>query len=255
MLAAGGVLYVLVDRPVPEPPIIPVEVVARYVHDPDAFTQGLAWHQGRLYESTGRKGSSTVRCVDPDNGAVLELRRLPDELFGEGLAVVGDRIYQLTWKAGTCLVWDRTTLERVGRHSYEGEGWGLAWDGTHLVMSDGGSELRFVDPDGFRVVRRLKVTSAGRPLRDLNELEWIRGEIWANIWRPDKRGDHIARIDPATGAVVAYVDCSALLPGRKRGTFERILNGVAYDPGEGRILVTGKNWPWMYEVRLPRSPR
>ncbi len=222
------------------------EVIGRYPHDTRAFTQGLLFHDGELYESTGLYGHSTVRRVDPVRGDVQARRQLADELFGEGLALVGDTLIQLTWREGVALVYDRQTLEPLARMAYAGEGWGLAYDGRWLVMSDGSAELRFVDPDDLAEHRRLTVTDRGRPVTRLNELEVIEGEIWANILGSDR----IARIDPLSGEVNSWLDLRAL---RKRmGSWWRArdLNGIAYDAQTARIFITGKNWPEVYVLRL-----
>ncbi|MGF1544751.1 MAG: glutaminyl-peptide cyclotransferase [Parvularculaceae bacterium] len=227
-------------------------VVASYPHDEDAFTQGLVFHDGQLFESTGNYGESSLRRVDLETGDVLALTPLEDGYFGEGAAIVGDRIVSLTWKSGRGFVHSLDGLERVDEFSYAGEGWGLTTDGEELVMSDGTPSLRFLDPETFEERRRVEVRLGGRPLRDLNELEWVDGEIFANVWRTD----YIVVIDPANGEVRRLIDLSGLLPNDERRRMERktrrrnVLNGVAYDPVGERLFVTGKNWPLLFEIEL-----
>ncbi len=227
-------------------PVYSFEVVTAYPHDPNAFTQGLQFHDGYLYESTGLRGRSSLRQVDLESGRVLRRVNLPQRYFGEGLAIVEDRIYQLTWHAETGFIYDLETFRRLDQFTYEGEGWGLAYDGVHLIISDGSSRLRFMDPDGFREVHTLEVTADGEPVRNLNELAWIEGEIWANIFRSDK----IARIDPSDGAVLGWIDLTGILDPRHARGQEDVLNGIAYDPETERIFVTGKLWPRLFEIRV-----
>lgn len=239
----------------PEPPkkSIPIyryRVVNTYPHDPQAFTQGLEYYNGYLYESTGLEGQSTLRKVELRTGRVLQRHRLPSEIFAEGITRFGDRIYQLTWRNGICFVYDRDTFRADTEFRYSGEGWGLTNDGTSLIMSDGSDTLVFRDPSNFAEVRRLQVRADGMPVRDLNELEYIEGEIWANVWQTDL----IARISPKTGEVVAWVDLSGLLPEADRKNAD-VLNGIAYDKQNKRIFVTGKLWNKLFEIELiPPSP-
>ena len=241
-----------VEEPAPTPPRTPVqsiEIVARFPHDPRAYTQGLLVVDGELYESTGQRGESTVRRVQVKDGKVDRSRPLARQLFGEGLASTGGLLVQLTWTSRKALVWDRATLRQLDySYPYEGEGWGLTTrDDGKFVMSDGTSRLRIVDPKGFKVVGTLDVTDQGRPVIDLNELEWIEGEVWANVWKSDR----IARIDPATGEVRAWVDCSGLLPPRSGlDPTDEVLNGIAYAAASGSIYVTGKRWPPLFEIRV-----
>ena len=221
------------------------ETVAAYSHDPDAFTQGLLVHDGALLESTGQYGASTLRRVDLESGRVLQMTPLSRTHFGEGIAVAGDNIYQLTWQNRLVLVYDVETLERTGSLRNEGEGWGLTYDGSLLIMSDGSATLTFRDPDTFSIVRELNVYDSGSAVRNLNELEYIHGEIWANIWYRDE----IARISPETGAVLGWIDLSALYPQSQRGS-EDVLNGIAYDVENERLFVTGKNWPQLFEITV-----
>jgi glutaminyl-peptide cyclotransferase len=231
-----------------------VRVLAEYPHDPEAFTQGLLVHDGLLYESTGRHGASELRRVAPETGEVLLRRELPGHFFGEGLALVpgsgGEpaRLVQLTWQEETALVWDAADLTARGELAYRGEGWGLAWDGSRLVMSDGSSWLSFREPAGFAEVERLRVTLGGRPVSRLNELEWADGALWANVWGSTE----VVRIDPATGEVTGVADLSELErrlpPEESRGI--DVLNGIAWWPERGTFLVTGKLWPRLFEVAL-----
>ncbi len=226
-------------------PIIPVEQVRSYPHDPTAFTQGLVWRGGRLYESTGRYGESSLRLVELETGNVLQRVALGQQYFAEGLAAVGDSLYQLTWKEGVAFIWDPATLRQIDQVAYNGEGWGLTSDGTRLIVSDGSSYLTFVDADSFQVDTTIRVMDAGRPVDQLNELEWVKGEVWANVWHTQR----IARIDPRTGRVKGWLDLSALIPTVTDP--EAVLNGIAYDPAADRLLVTGKLWPRLYEIRIP----
>ncbi len=227
-------------------PVHRFEVVATYPHDPRAFTQGLQFYDGVLYESTGLHGRSSLREVDYATGRVRRRVELPARYFGEGIAVVGDRIYMLTWREQTGFIFDRHTFRQRGRFTYDGEGWGLAWDGTHLVMSDGTPQLRWLDLDNFEVVRILEVTADGEPVGNLNELAWIEGALWANIFQSKR----VARIDPQSGAVRAWIDFQGIRgPDYQMGA-QDVFNGIAYDAATGRILVTGKNWPYLYEVEI-----
>lgn len=231
----------------PDPPIerLRVEVLAQHPHDPGAFTQGLLWAGGLLYESTGLYGESSLRRVDPATGTVLEAVPLPLELFGEGLALVGERLIQLTWQSGVALVYDRGTLAALDPLSYSGEGWGLAWDGERLLMTDGSARVTFRDPVDFRPLGGIDVTLAGKPLGALNELEVADGVLWANVWGEER----IVRIDPASGRVTAIVDASRLLSVEERRRAD-VLNGIAYDPVSGSFWITGKLWPRTFRVRF-----
>ncbi len=233
------------------PPVYGYDVIARFPHDTDAFTQGLAWADGRLYESTGVRGRSSLREIDLTSGRVVRSAALPRWQFGEGLAAAGDRLIQLTWHAGEALVRDRQSLRKIGVLHYAGEGWGLAWDGRRLVMSDGSATLVFRDPDSFAELGRLTVTDAGTPVSALNELEVVDGEIWANVWGSER----IARIDPDSGRLTSWVDLSGLRPEPAPGKPIDVLNGIAWDAGDERLFVTGKLWPWLYQIEiLPETP-
>jgi glutamine cyclotransferase len=225
------------------------QIVRVYPHDPDAFTQGLQFVDGALYEGTGLNGRSSIRKVELESGKVLQRRSVPQEYFGEGITVWKSDLIELTWQSHVAFVYDRTTFEPKKRFSYPGEGWGLTADGTNLIMSDGSDELRVLDPLTFAEKRRIKVTAAGTPLRDLNELEYVKGEIFANIWQTD----YIARVAPDTGKVTGYVDLRGLLTPVERSRTD-VLNGIAYDAKQDRLFVTGKLWPKLFEIKLVRRP-
>lgn len=212
-------------------------------HDATAYTQGLLWHDGDLFESTGQYGASRLRRVDPDTGAVLRESALSDEVFGEGLARVGERLIQLSWKARRGWILDLETFEQVGEVAYEGEGWGLCFDGAHLWMSDGSDRLVRRDPESFAPGGELSVTFEGRALPLLNELECAEGWIFANVFGADQ----IVQIDPVSGAVAALIDASGLLTPGERESAE-VLNGIAYDSATEHFYVTGKYWPKLFEV-------
>lgn len=228
-----------------EPELWTFEIVATIPHEPTAFTQGLVIHSGQLYESTGQYGESSLRRVELATGRVGKLISLSDAYFGEGITIFGERLYQLTWQNNLALVYDVETLDRVGTYRYDGEGWGLTHDETHLIVSDGSATIRFHDPETFEVVRRLNVQADGKPVGSLNELEYIDGEIWANLWYQER----IARISPETGAVLGWIDLSGLYPPSRRAP-EDVLNGIAYDVEADRLYVTGKNWPWLYQIEV-----
>ena len=225
-------------------PILGWRVVAAHPHDPQAFTQGLLMYQGRLYESTGLRGRSQLRIVEPASGRVTLRRNLEPRLFGEGLARVDDRLYQLTWQSGLGFIHRVSDLARVGQFRYPGEGWGLAYDGRRLLMSDGSASLRIVDPDGFRELSRLPVHDDGVPVGNLNELEYVRGELFANVWRTDR----IARIDPGSGRVTGWLDLGGLPGPAAAGA--GVLNGIAWEPGTHRLWITGKLWPRIFVITL-----
>ena len=221
-------------------------VIASYPHDPEAFTQGLLFADGKLHESTGRYGHSSVRTVDLASGRVLRQRRLPDDRFGEGLALIGGRLHQLTWKAGDGFTYDLTSLAPIGGFRYDGEGWGLAANGESLVMSDGSAELRFLDPAALTEVRRLQVRDGAEPVAGLNELEYVEGDLYANVWPSDR----IAVINPANGQVRGWLDLTGLLPLVFRTPRTDVLNGIAYDAEGQRLFVTGKNWPRLFQIEV-----
>lgn len=223
------------------------KVVATFPHDTSSFTQGLVFADGQFYESTGLEGESTLRRVEIATGKTLQRLDVPRQYFAEGLALVGDELVQLTWKHQLAFVYDRTTFKQKRTFPYTGEGWGIAYDGTsRLVRSDGTDTLTFLDPKTFATTKTLRVRDAGRPVPNLNELEWIEGEIWANVWMTDR----IARISPNTGDVNAWIDLSALYPRTERMPPADELNGIAYDRATRRIYITGKKWPRLYQITV-----
>ena len=242
----------------PDPPAVPfsaetprygVRVVTSWPHDPQAFTEGLTMHDGVLYESTGIEGHSNVRQVELATGKVLRRVDLPYPLFGEGIAVLDGRLYQLTWKAQKGFIYDAATLAPRDSFAYQGEGWSLTTDGTVLYMSDGTPTLRVLDPKTLQVLRTIQVTEAGTPVKYVNELEWVNGEIFANIWMKDL----VARIDPATGRVTGWIDVSGLLTDQEKVGVD-VTNGIAWDPARKLLLVTGKYWPRIFAVEIVKKP-
>src|SRR5687767_10298224 len=249
------------DRPppvlTPDTRVARFTVVKSWPHDPGAFTQGLEFEAGRLYESTGGEGKSTLREVALETGDVIRMATLPPSEFGEGITILGDRIYQLTWKSRKGFVYDLRTFKRVSEFTYEGEGWGLANDGTSLIMSDGTDKLYFRNPTTFAVTRTVEVRDGTRPVSQLNELEWINGEVFANVWQSDS----LVRIDPQTGAVKGWVNLRGLLSSSDRGRYLTptqaidVLNGIAWDDSTNRLVVTGKWWPRIYQIAIDSTPR
>lgn len=236
-----------------DPPVGPerlvVRVIATYPHDTEAFTQGLLWHEGHLYESTGLHGRSTVREVDLETGEVLRRREVGRDYFAEGMALVGGELIQLTWQEERAFVYRVGDFSPVREIPYDGEGWGLTYDGTHLVMSDGSDHLTFRDPRTLAVARRVRVHDMRGAIEDLNELEHVDGAIWANVWQTN----HILRIDPRTGRVTAMVDAAHLLTDEEEMRAD-VLNGIAWVPEREHFLITGKNWPHLFEVEfVPRG--
>jgi glutamine cyclotransferase len=236
------------NTPVTSPSATPMysyEVVHTYPHDPKAFTQGLVFLDGALLESTGLNGQSTLRKVELETGKVLKQVQVPARYFAEGLALLNGKLYQLTWQDGKGFVYDLENFRLEMEFSYAGEGWGLATDGHFLIQSDGTERLRFIDPVTFEVKRTVSVSNQGQPVNRLNELEYIKGEIFANVWGTDL----VARIDPATGKVLGIIDFTGLLSPEDRAKTD-VLNGLAYDPKADRLFVTGKLWPRLFEVSL-----
>ena len=220
------------------------EVVNTYPHDPDAFTQGLAFHDGKLYEGTGRNGQSSLRLVDLESGELLKRHNLGSRFFGEGIAIYDNKVYQLTWQSHIGFVYDLESFTQQKTFFLAGEGWGITHDGEHLIVSDGSATLRFLDPETQQESHRVTVTSRGTPINYLNELEYINGEIWANVWYQDI----LVRIDPQTGNVNSVVNMAGLHPQRRNR--DEVLNGIAWDADSGRLFVTGKLWPNLYEIRI-----
>ena len=221
-------------------------IVKKYPHDHRAFTQGLAIANGQLYEGTGKTGSSSLRQVDLETGKVERSVPLNDIYFGEGITILNDKVYQLTWQNRMGLVYDLKTFALEKTFQYTGEGWGLTTDGQSLIMSDGTSVIRFLDPNNFQVIKRISARTSQGKVDKLNELEFINGEIWANLWYEDR----IARISPVSGGVLGWIDLSSLYPRSRRTTAEDVLNGIAYDSENDRLFVTGKNWPALFEIKV-----
>jgi glutaminyl-peptide cyclotransferase len=221
-------------------------VVHAYPHDQQAFTQGLVYVNGHLYESTGIEGRSSLREVDLETGRILQFHVVPDQYFAEGLTDWKDMLIQLTWQSHVAFVYDRATFRLLRTLHYDGEGWGLTHDTKSLILSDGTATLRFFDPETFHEVRRITVKDSGKPVTQLNELEYIHGEIYANIWHSDR----IARISSATGRVLGWIDLKGLMPRDQLSNDEAVLNGIAYDTAHDRLFVTGKLWPKVFEVTI-----
>ena len=222
-------------------------VVGKIPHSRSDFTQGLEIHGSQLIQGTGGYGYSRLQAFDLESGELLRERRLPRNLFGEGITVIGDRVIQLTWRSGRALVYRLEDFEPIEEFSLSGQGWGLANDGERLVYSDGSDTLRFLTPERWQLIGELRVRRNGQPVRHLNELEWTPEGILANVWRRDV----ILRIDPVSGEVTGEIDLSGLLPRGERRPNTDVLNGIARDPADGSLLVTGKNWPWTYRIELP----
>lgn len=229
-----------------EPQLYGYRVVNTYPHEITAFTQGLIYREGELWEGTGKNGLSRLARIDLESGERKQTVQLADRYFGEGIEMIGDRIYQLTWRAHMVFVYDQENLEQLETHYNAREGWGLAFDGEHLILSDGSASLQFIDPEGFVPVREIEVTVRGQPLNLLNELEYIDGEIWANVWQTD----FIVRIDPASGMVNSIVDLTGLQARTELGSSEAVLNGIAWDSENRRLFVTGKHWANLFEIEL-----
>jgi glutaminyl-peptide cyclotransferase len=229
-------------------PVYNYTIVHSYPHDPDAFTEGLEFHDGFLYESTGLNGKSSIRKVKLETGEVLQNRNISRDYFGEGITFWKDDLFQLTWISEIAFVYDAKTFASKKSFNYKGEGWALTHIDEDLVMSDGTPQLRFIDPVTFKERRRLNVTDAGVPITYLNELEWIKGEIFANVYTTD----YIARIDPSNGRVTGWIDIRGMLPRQNDGN--TVPNGIAYDAAGDRLFVTGKYWPKLFEIRIARRP-
>jgi glutaminyl-peptide cyclotransferase len=225
------------------------EIVHVYPHDPLAYTQGLFYLNGLLYEGTGLNGRSSIRKVRLETGEVLEKHDIGEEYFGEGIVNWKDRLLEITWRSQAGFIYDLASFATRGQFSYPGEGWGLTQDGRRIIMSDGTSELRFWDPETLREVGRVLVTDDGRPVPELNELEWIKGEVYANVYQTDR----IARIDPGSGKVVGWIDLAGILSAADRDRQVDVLNGIAYDAKGDRLFVTGKLWPKLFEIRLVKK--
>jgi len=249
ILRAAALVLALLIAPAASAQDVPVygfEVVRVWPHDRTAFTQGLTWYAGHLLESTGRY-PSTVRRIRLEDGAVLDRRTLDAAYFGEGLTEIDGRVFTLTWQNGVGFIWDATDLRPIGRFAYPGEGWGLTDDDERLILSDGTPVLRFLDPQTQAETGRVAVTLHSQPVSRINELEWVEGEVFANVWQTD----WILRIDPDSGRVTGVVDLTELMPDRSGlDPADAVLNGIAWDPDVRRLFVTGKNWPSLFEIRL-----
>ena len=229
-------------------PIYNYTVVHSYPHDAEAFTEGLEFRDGFLYESTGLNGRSSIRKVKLETGEVVQNRNISRDYFGEGITFWKDDLFELTWNSQIAFVYDAKTFESKKSFDYKGEGWALTHDADGLIMSDGTAELRFIDPASFKERRRITVTDGGAPIKYLNELEWIKGEIFANVYTTD----YIARIDPSSGRVTGWIDLRGMLPRQNDGN--TVANGIAYDAAGDRLFVTGKYWPKLFEIRIARRP-
>jgi glutamine cyclotransferase len=226
-------------------PVAHSRVVHVFPHDQEAFTQGLVYLNGFLYEGTGLNGRSSIRKVRLENGEVVQIQKIDSQYFGEGIAILGSSLFELTYKAEVGFVYDRTSFQRTDTFTYTGEGWGLTQDGKRLIMSDGSAYLRFIDPATRKEVSRLQVRDGGAPVERLNELEYVKGEVLANVWQTDR----IARISPKTGQVLGWIELSGLLSPREAQTVD-VLNGIAYDAQQDRLFVTGKLWPKLFEIKV-----
>ena len=224
------------------------QIVNIWPHDPNAFTQGLVFVDGKLLESTGQEGRSSLRNVELQTGKILKKVDVPEPYFAEGLAALNNKIYQLTWQHQHGFIYDAQSFAKIGEFPYDGEGWGLATDGRSLILSDGSNRIRFLDPDSFRVTKTIAVKDGQTPISQLNELEFVNGEIYANIWHDDR----IVAIDPETGRVTAWIDLRGLLQPGDTTDPEAVLNGIAWDQSSNRLFVTGKLWPRLFEIKIKR---
>lgn len=241
------------EPPKPPPENVPApkygyEVLNMWEHDPYAFTQGFLFFDGKLLESTGEEGRSSLRRVEPQTGKILKKINVPEPYFAEGIAVLNGKVYQLTWQHQLGFIYDAQSFEEVGEFKYEGEGWGLTTDGKSLILSNGSNQIRFLDPASFKVTRTITVTDNKTPINQLNELEWVQGEIYANVWHDQK----IAVINAETGRVSAWIDLTGLMPPEELSDPEAVLNGIAYDQAGGRLFVTGKLWPRVFEIKVKK---
>jgi glutamine cyclotransferase len=232
-----------------KPETLGYQIVSVRSHDPDAYTQGLQWTAGRLFESTGQYGQSTLRELEPTTGNILRKRPLAKSVFGEGLTVLNQELWLITWKENTAYVFEPDTFKPLRTHSYQGEGWGLTNDGKHLIMSDGSSTLKFINPQNFSILKTLDVQDGKSPVKNLNELEWVDGQIFANIYLTDK----IVRISPQDGQVTGWLDLAGLRNQLTQPNHAEVLNGIAFMKSSGHLLVTGKYWPQLFEIKIARK--
>ena len=230
-------------------PVEAAQVVRTYPHATDAFTEGLLFRDGFLYESTGREGQSFIRKTNLVTGRTLQSITLSPSVFGEGIVDWKDQLLSVIWRGGVGTRWSLKTFRKLGTFRYTGEGWGMTHDGRNIILSDGTPVLRFLDPDSLKVVRTLTVTANGQPVRQINELEYVRGEILANIWMTK----FIVRIDPATGRVKGLIDLGAIVKRIGATDPDSVPNGIAYDKVTGRLFITGKNWPLLFQIKLPAA--
>ena len=249
-MALGAIAVALYLFSVEKPtPTYTYRIINRYPHDRSAYTQGLVFQDGIFYEGTGLKGHSTLRRVDPETGAILQLYALPDQFFGEGIAILGKNLFQLTWQSHVGFVYDKDNFQLLRTFPYPGEGWGLTHDGKRLIMSDGTAALRFLDPQTLEETGRIEVYDDNSPVDRLNELEYVAGKVYANVWQTDR----IARINPRTGRVTGWIDLTGLLQPEDYSQPVDVLNGIAYDKERGRLFVTGKFWPAVFEIEIVRA--
>jgi glutamine cyclotransferase len=232
-------------------PVSGYKIVAEFPHSTSSYTEGFFYRDGLFYEGTGLKGSSAVLVVEPETGKVLQSRSLPEEYFGEGIIDWGPNIYEWTWQSHICFVYDRFSLRPAGQFMYSGEGWGMTRTSREIITSDGTATLRFRNPKTFQEIRHMVVKDNGKPVEELNELEYVKGEIYANIWHSDR----IARISPKDGHILGWIDLTGLMPASRRVNEESVLNGIAYDAQHDRLFVTGKQWPTVFEIRIVPAAR
>jgi len=237
-------------------PVYTYEVVNTYKHDPRAFTEGLFFHNGFLYESTGQEGASNLRKVEPESGRVVQQQDLGKDSFGEGTTILNGKIYQLTWREERAFVYDAETFQPLKEFRYQGDGWGLTNDGKNLYMTDSTHVVRVIDPETFKTIRTISVfRQDGKPLMQINELEFVKGELWANVWHSEDpnilgKPNHIARIDPQSGELLGWIDLEGISPDDVKRNSENTLNGIAYDAASDRIFVTGKQWRKLFEIKV-----
>ncbi len=253
-LAGGGLALVVSFLPIGFAAAAPVsgyQIVARYPHSTESYTEGFFYLDGLFYEGTGLEGHSALMVIQPETGKVLQRADLPEEYFGEGIVAWGPNLYEWTWQSHVCFVYDRFSLRMVKQFTYSGEGWGMTHTAKEIITSDGTATLRFRDPATFKETHHLVVTDGGQPVKQLNELEYIKGEIYANIWHSER----IARISPRSGHVIGWIDLTGLLPLDEKVNDESVLNGIAYDAKHDRLFVTGKQWPAVFEIKIVSRTR